>query len=226
MKHTNEVHIWKYSLPENLSDNTDCSILSSEEYKRYINFIHAEDAKRYLYNRTFVRNVLSKYTCQHPSQIRFEVTSTGKPYIKNSRLFFNHSYRGQQAILVVSTEEKIGIDIEQIVSIEDIQSFLTSYFTTAEIKGILSSQPADRLQCIFDVWAFKEAFLKANGRGISKGLTESDMSAFFFKETKLMHQKDSPEQWTVKKILVQKGYVAAVAFYGTQKTIVEFNYED
>lgn len=95
---------------------------------------------------------------------QFECNEFGKPYIKNSDIFFNLSHSGDYAICAVSNSE-IGCDIEKIVRTED--KIAKKFFCQEEYLYI-ASQPNEqaRKEEFYRYWTLKESFIKAIGLGL------------------------------------------------------------
>lgn len=95
---------------------------------------------RYICNHRFVRNVLSLYLNIAASKINFDLEPRGKPYIKNSNLFFNYSYRASYGLLAISKNQAVGVDIEKIKPLQDILTFSEFSFSEKEKEIIFKSE--------------------------------------------------------------------------------------
>ncbi len=86
----------------------------------------------------------------------------GKPYIENSDFHFNLSHSGDYAVIVYGDRE-CGIDIQCRKA--GVNRVANRYFTEKEIEYIAKNEDA-----FFDIWACKESYLKAIGKGLTKRL--------------------------------------------------------
>lgn len=78
-----------------------------------------------------------------------------------------------------------GVDITKIDRFSkflDDEKYLKKYFTSNEIEYIFSKQ--NKLQTIAGLYASKEAFLKALGNGIGRGLNLADINILHDKNGK------------------------------------------
>lgn len=90
-------------------------------------------------------------------------TSYNRPYVKNGFPDFNISHSGEYVVCVISSNSRVGIDIEEIREME-LKDF-SRQFSNEEWESIQSSQ--DRPSSFFNTWSQKEALIKANGKGLS-----------------------------------------------------------
>jgi len=91
----------------------------------------------------------------------------GKPSV-NLPFYFNLSYSKGIAVCVVSDEGKVGIDIEYITPISDINLY-KDYFSDKEWQGIMGDKMSPLL--FYEYWTRKEALLKAAGKGLKDDLS-------------------------------------------------------
>jgi len=80
---------------------------------------------------------------------------------------------------------KVGVDIVLVNRFDDLiddKEFLTKYFTTEEVNYI--SSKVHKNQTMAGIFAAKEAFLKALGIGIGKGLTLHEINVCYEKTGK------------------------------------------
>ena len=81
----------------------------------------------------------------------------GKPYIDNSNIFYNISYKNKMVGLIISDSE-VGLDIEY-VDTENIKrkSTLKYFFTEKERESITNNEE------LLTLWTKKESYIKLNG---------------------------------------------------------------
>ncbi len=85
-----------------------------------------------------------------------------EPLSPTALLDFNISHSGNRVVCILSTQGRVGIDLEETgdIAIDDFQS----QFTTAEWAAITgSSMP---LQTFYHYWTAKESLIKADGKGL------------------------------------------------------------
>jgi 4'-phosphopantetheinyl transferase len=137
--------------------------LIPEECGRFDRFRTDQDRFRFARSRIFLRNVLARYLNREPAEISFSVNQNGKPAV-GGQLRFNLSRSGDVAVLGVSTSE-IGVDVEQVRDIPDIENIARAQFSSAESRFLADQDNSTEL--FFQLWAGKEAFIKGIGLGLS-----------------------------------------------------------
>jgi 4'-phosphopantetheinyl transferase len=220
---TGELHIWQYVVNEaDYFTENFTPILSSEETEKSSQFIHEKDRIKYICNRRFLRSVLSRYLNINSKEIEFSYTPLGKPYVKNSGLFFNLSYRNKYGLLAVSIDAEVGVDIEYMKDLQDIVTFSDYSFSEAE-KAMIFANAKTNKEILFTFWTFKEAFIKATGTGLSVDISQINLADFYHHETILLPY-DHNAIWTLKRLEAEEGYKAAFAIKGKAEKILRFEY--
>ena len=221
-----ELHIWKYSLnTEDYISEKNNPLLSKNELTRCNKFLQESDKMRYICNHRFVRNVLSLYLNIAASKISFDLETRGKPYIKNSNLFFNYSYRASYGLLAISKNQAVGVDIEKMKPLQDILTFSEFSFSEKEKQIIFKSENEKKLEPLFTFWTFKEAIIKLLGIGLNADLTKIDLSDFFYSELNPLSYSNN-EIFTIKKIIVNQEFKAAFALKGNLLKYQEFDFNE
>lgn len=127
-----------------------------DKYKNY------ETKTRTLVAEILLNNLLASQNISYQN-IKYFNNKYGKPYLKNSELFFNISHSFDYVITTISNKE-IGIDIEKVrkTSLKVINLFATS----KEKKYILSSDENIE-ERIFKIYTLKEAYFKMLGTNLN-----------------------------------------------------------
>jgi 4'-phosphopantetheinyl transferase len=219
-----ELHIWRYTVNEqDYAAEKINPILSVEEQEKAARFIQEQHAVKYVCNHRFMRNVLGAYLNIPAAEIKFSHTPLGKPYIENSNLFFNLSRRNKYGLLAIFKDAEVGVDIEYIKELQDVATF-SSYSFSEHEKAMIFSNNKTNPEILFTFWAFKEAFIKATGTGLSVDISKINLADFFDKETNIM--PDDNKLWTLKRLNSEEGYKAAFATIGKVDKLFEFAYEE
>jgi 4'-phosphopantetheinyl transferase len=107
-----------------------------------------------------------------PGQIRFAYNAFGKPELSpefGSRLRFNLSHSADLALIAITTDAGIGVDLEYVRPQPDYAEIARSVFSAAEVDE-LSRLPSHLYPHAFlSCWTRKEAYLKARGEGLAGG---------------------------------------------------------
>lgn len=122
-------------------------------YKLYI--------EKNISSEKFLKKVLKKeYNINSYEIIKNEF---GKPYLKNSNIYFNISHDKDICVIAIS-EKEIGVDIEYL---NYNQQVINKYFFDEEKNIMVNS---NKLKYDFTkIWVKKEAYLKMMGTGLNYG---------------------------------------------------------
>lgn len=149
------------------------SWLSTTEIKRAERFIAAEHQHRYLAAHCALRDLLSRQLHTSPELLSFTVGSNGKPRLLASphgprqRTHFNLSHSANLALLGISSEFDIGVDIEVHDQLAYLPQLVTTHLTEKEQFELTSLPPENHASAFLRVWTRKEACLKAVGCGLA-----------------------------------------------------------
>jgi Phosphopantetheinyl transferase len=105
-----------------------------------------------------------------PSQGAQEIlrTEAGKPYFRESDLFFSLSHTGSLCACLIGTQ-RVGLDIQQMRMTRTV-SIAERYFSDSEIEYIEKNGN----EGFFDIWVRKEAYVKFLGTTLAKGISKYD----------------------------------------------------
>ncbi|WP_132942099.1 4'-phosphopantetheinyl transferase family protein [Vibrio crassostreae] len=132
-----------------------------------------------LYVRNYLRKVLSSYSDLMPEAWRFEYGEKGKPSLVAEQqlktgLNFNISHSKEHLLVAVCQREgkrvQLGVDIEHARSSTNIDSIMKHYFSDKELADLLKLSKEVQRERFFDLWALKESYIKATGRGLATSL--------------------------------------------------------
>jgi 4'-phosphopantetheinyl transferase len=194
--------------------------LSEDEQLRADRFYFERDKKYFITCRGILRQILARYYELEPSQLQFAYGINGKPTLTDNTnpqmLCFNLSHSNGLAIFAVTKNRSIGVDLEYIRKIPDVQQLAKRFFSKTEY-AMISSLPQDKQEEGFlHIWTLKEAYLKATGEGLT-GLEQIEVSMMLDKTSLLDSIKNNPlgvKNWTCAKLIPVTGYVAAVVVEG------------
>jgi 4'-phosphopantetheinyl transferase len=198
-----EVHVWLVPVaraPEPIA------ILDDEERERAGRFRDAAARKRFVVSHGALRVVLGGLTGLAPERLQFArrcghcgSTDHGKPHLSgSSRLDFSLAHSDQLALIAVARGRLVGADVERVRPRTDVLAVARHAFSPAERLEIESRTTDDeRREAFFRCWTRKEAYLKARGVGLTRGLSTTPGAG-----------------WEVRSLLTPPGYTAAVAAQG------------
>jgi len=90
----------------------------------------------------------------------------GKPRLAGGGLEFNLSHSGEIAIVAVSTEHRVGVDVEQVRPGRDLLALAQRALGAEDMEAVRAAAPAERALVFYQRWARHEARLKCLGVGI------------------------------------------------------------
>ncbi|MCC6299524.1 MAG: 4'-phosphopantetheinyl transferase superfamily protein [Anaerolineales bacterium] len=208
----NRVDVWRIRL---VSSALDENALSAEERQRAAKFHFEEDRRRYIVSHASLRGILARYLSVEPIQLKFSVNEYGKPFLADRELEFNLSHSGEYALVAVTRGRNIGVDVEQIRAEVEIEELASRNFSPREVSELMALPPAQRIIGFFNCWTRKEAYIKAQGLGLSLPLDSFDVS---LGEPAVLRatrpNADEAVQWTALSLTVDTNHAGAVAVRG------------
>lgn len=174
------VHIW-YAyvawLEEPALQRRCLDLLDATERAAYGRFLVPEAQQAYLLAHALCRVALSHHGGCAPTDWRFAPGAQGKPAIVAPQgapqLHFNLSHSKPMVAVAVSSTHPVGLDVEDARRPIDVSRLASRVLTPRELQACLRHPaPAEHF---LRHWTLKEAYLKAQGLGISAGLTHIDM---------------------------------------------------
>ncbi|MEZ8067378.1 4'-phosphopantetheinyl transferase superfamily protein [Vibrio sp. FF145] len=177
------VDLWLCSL-SNLNDQPDIvsqlkKRLTVDEIAKVERYRMPSSQIQALYVRNYLRKVLSSYSDLMPEAWRLEYGEKGKPRLIEKQqietgLNFNISHSKEHLLIAVCQREgkqvQLGVDIEHARSSTNIDSIMKHYFSDTELTDLLELNKEEQRERFFDLWALKESYIKATGKGLATSL--------------------------------------------------------
>ncbi len=209
-----EIHVWRIplDLPKWQIHELE-QALSQDEELRADRFYFARHKRRYIAARGSLRKILGIYLDSDPESLLFSYSTKGKPSIPNGNIFFNLSHSNELALCAISGNRLIGIDIEHLRPVNDIEGLSKRYFSHQEFQIIKSLPFEKKTETFYTIWTFKEAYLKAIGKGL-EGLEQVEVSFSQEKPSGLLKingRNLNAKSWGVSRIKPAREYTAALA---------------
>lgn len=222
------VDVWRIHLNLELdSVKSFESTLSEDEFQRASNFHFDKDRDRYIIAHFSLRNILGRYLGTEPAQLEFSIDQHGKPSLLKHKLEFNLSHSGSFALVAVTLNRIIGVDVERMREGISSLSIARQYFSPAEIVE-LETVPADQKEtAFFACWTRKEAFIKAKGLGLSLPLDSFDVSLTPDEPAILRAVRPQPQEaarWTLLSLDVAPRHAGAVAVENAELKVQDFKF--
>lgn len=172
--------------------------LSDEERHRTCRLRLARDRRRYTVARGRLRQLLAERLRTHPRSIQLCRGVHGKPRLAPGSdaadWRFNVSHSGDLALFAFLRGREVGIDIEAVHALQDVDAISAQYFPPRELAAFLSLAPRDKALGFFRGWTRTEAIAKALGVGLRRASA-----------------RDEESGWRLHSFSPAPGYVAALA---------------
>lgn len=200
-------------------------VLDEGEKARADAFVFERDRIRYVLSHGILRTVLARALGCAPPAIQYHAGAYGKPAVvfpAPHGLEFNLSHSGERALIAVTRGASLGADIEQHRDVDSLLALARAQFAAEEYAALVRLSGEQQTAAFFDIWARKEAFIKAIGLGLSADLqsfavsSESGENARFLR----VDDPDGPaSEWRLYDLSGEEGYSAALAHRGAARAL-------
>ena len=190
-------------------------LLDETERKRHDRFKSPKRQGEFAITRALLRMVVASVLRSDPASVAFAHTEHGKPYLPDHPVHFNVTHSADMALIAVSPDFAIGVDIECHRPRENFQKMAKRFFSPAEFDALMKLPADKQFRAFHTIWTRKEAFVKAIAKGITLGLDQFTVNVDPDEPACLMHKPDHiTETWALhiwsisdtfkKKILDEK----------------------
>ena len=199
MLEPNVIYVWRIALDSDWNGDEERAarwraLLSPEEVLRADAFRTETLRCHYVMAHGALRVVLGACLGMEPRSVALTVrqpshggdagASPTKPALADfvrgeamTDLRFNLSHTSGAALIAATLGREIGVDIERIRPMEDLEAIGLSIFSAVEGSHWESLRDDDRLVAFYRVWTRKEAYLKAIGLGLFRNLQDVTVPA-------------------------------------------------
>ncbi len=125
------------------------------------------------------RNISNTSFLSQPSDIVIDYNSKGKPFLKDRAFHFSISH-SRKLLIIVCSHEPIGVDIE-FHQTRDVNRLASRFFHEDEFNLLLamgkesSQSNTTQIKTFYQMWTFKEAWLKCRGSTLLNFLSQSTL---------------------------------------------------
>ena len=150
--------------------------LSDDELAKAERFRSDLVRARYIVGRATLRLVLADRLGCSPAAIRFSYGTNGKPMLEGGRGYieFSLAHSEGDAVIALTCGAVIGVDIEFLRPIADVESLAHLVFSDVERREL--ELAPDPVSAFLNGWTRKEAYVKALGLGLTAPLREITVS--------------------------------------------------
>ncbi len=169
-----QIHLWHYAIgePPVAQHLAYAMTLLSDAEKRRCAAFHSEKHRtEYALSHAMLRLVLSEYAPVKPEEWQFSKGNWGKPEIRgpalDTPLWFNLSHTDGFAACVAGRVRQLGVDVENVNRMFSCDEMANHFFAPAEYEYLRNLPPDLQREAFFRIWTLKEAYIKAEGKGLS-----------------------------------------------------------
>lgn len=205
-----DIHLWSIDLNLNKDQMQEKKrLLSDDELQRANRFRFPIHQQQFVAARSALRQILSIYTNIDPNLIIFDYADNKKPSLAkhfDCEIQFNLAHSDHLALIGVTTQAAIGVDIEKMKSTYH-PGVAERFFSLDEKKVFFQLPEKERLICFYRIWVKKEAIIKALGKGLAYSLQSFTVSPTVEDESIVLEN----ETWSLRSLPIHPEFQSAIA---------------
>jgi 4'-phosphopantetheinyl transferase len=225
-----EVHVWRAALPDFAAEERFGEMLSQDEWARARRFHFERDRLSFVTTRGVLRELLGRYLGVDPAGLSFRYGPYGKPHLTyaDRDIRFNVAHSGEVALYAFALGAEVGVDVEQHREGVAAEGIAERFFSRREVEVLRALPDAQRQAAFFACWSRKEAYIKAQGTGLSLGLDTFDVTLAPGDPPALLATRPrafEASRWTLLALDVEAVYSAALVTAGAPHRVVLLRFE-
>lgn len=170
-------------------------LLSTDQQERNKRYHRWQDRHAHLLGRMLLANGWRIYEQEGNPLTSMQYNAYSRPFI-DGNIDFNISHAGNYVICAIGEALKLGVDIEQC---RELELELEHYENTMNVEQWVEIHNAiTPSSAFFRYWVMKEAVIKADGKGLSIGLSR----IFFEKDVGIIEN----DKWYLQRIDIAFDY--------------------
>jgi 4'-phosphopantetheinyl transferase len=213
------VHVWRVPLDDDVRVRDYWTLLSADEQARASRFVREVHRRRFVVAHGALRTIVAGYVDERPDALAFESAEHGKPSLRRGEdmpsIEFNLSHSDDLALIAVTSARPVGVDLERWSADVEHLELAERFFSPSERAALhaLADAPEEVAAGFFAAWTRKEAYLKATGHGISRGLHHFDVALAPGEPARLLADRldaGATERWRMVALDPAPGYSGAL----------------
>lgn len=195
--------------------------MSDMEFQNSLSLLSSEEQYRILAKRTYklrcealtsiclAKKALKDALNLSKSSFEIKRDAFNRPYIKTDQRInadFNISHSNEYVVCAVSSNGRIGIDIEERLPI-DIN--IAQEFLSIDELNSLYKDEENSLHLFYKYWTLKEAFFKAVGIGLNNSIRELDFGAL--NSSSIFSRRFADHKWDFYHSIFDESYSLSLA---------------
>jgi 4'-phosphopantetheinyl transferase len=210
------------------------SALSADERRRADRFQQARHRDRFTAARGLLRFVLASHLPGvTANSLVFRYGEHGKPALDRPlharSLGFSLSHSAAHGLLAVAWRHTLGADIEAQRRETEVDNLAQRFFSPGEAAALARiPDPNLRRAAFFRCWTRKEAYIKALGTGVFKGLDSFDVNFSAHEPAAVLTDRQHPEapaRWSMTPLPAPPGFSAALVVDGPLPEIEHWSWD-
>lgn len=125
--------------------------------------------------RAALRHLLGRALNCQPHQVVIQYNRHGKPELADHAVHFSVSHSGRFALIGLSSEGEIGVDVEEIRTLYAEETLMSRVLSRDEYAHVQALSAEERTGRFLQLWARKESVLKALGTGVNRELSSVEV---------------------------------------------------
>ena len=155
--------------------------LDESEHRRRDRYLSELPRRQFTLCRAALRVILADRLGCPNRDLRFAAGERGKPFAlvggQRRAVSFNVSHSGEQGLIALAPRGRLGADVEERRTRRTIDQLIETLLTQAEQSRLKGLDQASRTARFYDLWAAKEALVKATGLGHAVDVARLDLSS-------------------------------------------------
>lgn len=226
------VHVWRVALDDDAQVEMSWSHLSPDEHARADRLHDSAHRRRFVLAHGALRALLARYLDAPPSAITYVVGAHGKPSLaardgERADVEFNLSHSADIALVAVARGQPVGVDVQHWSESVEHLRLADRFFSPHERDALraLTHQSEQIASAFFAAWTRKEAYVKATGYGVARGLHHFDVTVGPGEHARLLADRldpEAPARWSMTALEPAPRYSAAVVVASPLREVRRF----
>lgn len=218
-----EIHLWVERADGPVAAGAR-RFLSPEERERAARLRDPAARRRWAAARGLLRGILADYAGVPARTLRFHRSAGGKPELVGAGgLAFSLSHSGELVAVAVARGVPVGVDVERVRPHPLREGVLRRCFSARERRTLERLPLAVRPRAFLLGWTRKEAYAKAVGSGVWRGLASVEVTLEPGRPAMYIALERRPAAaaaWCLHHLEPSSGYVGALAAAGERRRVV------
>lgn len=215
------VDIWGFILDIDEFERTQAlQWLSEDEKERVQRLVSEQHRRRYIAAHAGLRQLLGRYLGNSAENIVIAHTPAGKPFLRDwPSIRFNLSHSHSRALVAITKEREVGIDLEQVRPSVDVVGLAKRFLSVRDQTFIEQGDPAGLHERFLKAWVAREAVFKAAGTGLTFPLAHDHIELTEDETVGYLVLGRTQESKPVRFLPLEPDWIGAVSSGGTDWTI-------